>query len=404
MNKWYKIALLNLCILAFAGTLLRYKINFPLPFVEQGNLLFAHSHFAFNGWISFILYVIIIDYFTDSFKINSNFWNRFLWLYTIANYAMFISFIWQGYSPLSETIEIFTVLLSYVFAWKIFKSIPSAKQQLISTRFLKAGTIFLIISSLGTYALAYLFITRDIHEYWSHNAVYWYLHFQYNGWFTFAIIGFLIQRLEQSNFYNKLIAYRIYLLLVITCVPAYLLAALWHQRPVWVTVTNIISVLLQTASLYYLWKLLWTNRHSVYDNLPRISRWLLSLSISAFVIKVLLQFFSAHPLIGQLAYGYRSVVIGYLHLVFLAFVTLFMLGLLSAKKIIPLGSKTARWGLIAFTAGVFINELLLVLQGIFSIMETSEQYLSKYLFYNTLLLLIASISIFFSSLKRGTTD
>ena len=38
---------------------MRYKIAYYLPFIEQANFLHAHSHFAFSGWITQVLMVLM---------------------------------------------------------------------------------------------------------------------------------------------------------------------------------------------------------------------------------------------------------------------------------------------------------------------------------------------------------
>ena len=57
---WITIALLNLCIVASLGVLLRTKMIFPLEAVEFPNILEAHYHFAMNGWITFTLMVLMV--------------------------------------------------------------------------------------------------------------------------------------------------------------------------------------------------------------------------------------------------------------------------------------------------------------------------------------------------------
>ncbi|HRN44574.1 MAG TPA: hypothetical protein PLH20_07300, partial [Flavobacterium sp.] len=47
---WLKFSLLNLCLVAALGVLMRYKIGFEFPFFNQKNILHSHSHFAFSGW------------------------------------------------------------------------------------------------------------------------------------------------------------------------------------------------------------------------------------------------------------------------------------------------------------------------------------------------------------------
>jgi hypothetical protein len=51
------------------GVLMRYKIGFDFPYFSQKNIQHAHSHFAFAGWITHALYVLMI-HFVYKKKIN----------------------------------------------------------------------------------------------------------------------------------------------------------------------------------------------------------------------------------------------------------------------------------------------------------------------------------------------
>jgi hypothetical protein len=400
MKKWYYVALFNLVVLAFLGLVLRYKINFPLEVFEQKNLLHAHSHFAFNGWISFVLQLLILEEFTDDYNASPKFWNRFLISSTVVNYAMIVSFAWVGYAGISIVLSTAALWLSYVFAYKIYKAIPGKRKGKISTKFINASLFFLLISSLGPYALAIVIANKSPHQYWYHNALYFFLHFQYNGWFTFAVLGFLMKKLEQSPMFNTMQANRFFALLFYTCIPSYFLTALWHHRPVAVTALNVVTAVLQTTALFFLFQLLYKNMKNVYLNLPVICRWLYSLAIAAFILKVLLQFFSVHPELGQLAFGFRPIIIGYLHLIFLAFVTMFLLGLLSDKGIINLEYKISYAGLIVFAAGIIINEALLAVQGIASIYYLYMPNINILLFANTVVLVAGAILLFVAVKKN----
>src|SRR5215218_2509474 len=57
---WINLCLLNLCIVAFFGLLLRSKILFSIPFLDYRNVLSAHSHFAFAGWAGLSLITLLI--------------------------------------------------------------------------------------------------------------------------------------------------------------------------------------------------------------------------------------------------------------------------------------------------------------------------------------------------------
>src|SRR5215210_398988 len=188
MKKWYTVALFNLVVLALLGLTLRYKINFPLPIFHQENLLHAHSHFAFNGWIGFMLQLLILDEFADHYENAKRFWDRFFIASTLVNYAMIISFAWVGYAGVSIVLSTIALWLSYVFAYKMYKTLSSVENKKISIKFIKGSLFFLMLSSLGPYALAILIATKTGDAYSSHNALYFFLHFQYNGWFTFAVL------------------------------------------------------------------------------------------------------------------------------------------------------------------------------------------------------------------------
>lgn len=396
LKKWYKLALFNLFVLTLLGLILRYKINFSLPFIEQKNLLHAHSHFAFNGWISFLLQVLILDFFTQNYSIKQRFWDRFFIASTILNYAMIFSFAWQGYGLFSIIFSTLALIISYVFVYGIVQSLPKENINYISVWFIKASLFFLVLSSLGPYILAYIIANKNEHQYPYHNALYFFLHFQYNGWFLFAVMGFLIKKLELQEKYNKDHAKRFFVLLFITCIPSYLLTVLWHQTPFAVTVLNFITVAIEAIALFYGLLLLFKNYNITFKHLPIICRYYYSFAIAAFVLKVVLQIFSAHPRLGQLAFSFRPIIIGYLHLIFLVFVSLYLLGLLAEENIIPIKKFTAKLGLVLFSSGVIINEVLLAIQGVGSIFYWYLPSTTLMLFYNTFIMVAGSFLLYTS--------
>lgn len=82
-------------------------------------------------------------------------------------------------------------------------------------------------------------------------SVYWYLHFQYNGWFLFAVVGLIIHHLEIAKIYIKheKIIFRT---LAISCVPTYGLSVLWLDLPIWIFLLVIIGTTLQLLGSYRL--------------------------------------------------------------------------------------------------------------------------------------------------------
>jgi hypothetical protein len=400
MRKWYQVALFNLLVLTLLALIIRYKINFPLSFLEQKKLLHAHSHFAFNGWVSFLLQLLILEHFTEDYQRSRRFWNRFFLWSTIINYGMIISFALQGYAPISIALSTIGIILSYVFCFKIYRSLQRGYKQVISRSFVKASLLFLVLSSFGTYALAAVIATKNAHTFWYHNSLYFFLHFQYNGWFTFAVMGFLFKKMESAEGFNAKYARIFFILLAGTCIPSYLLTMLFLHTPSTVTVINVITVVLQAIGLVYLSLMLRSGFQLGFRSMPAVSRWLYSLSLCGFFLKILLQFFSAHPEIGQLAFAFRPIIIGYLHLIFLVFVSFYLLSLLAEQNVIPLRYSFGRGGLTIFSAGALLNELLLGLQGVASISYFHLPFIPILLFFVTIVIVAGGVFIFLSSLKN----
>jgi hypothetical protein len=148
------------------------------------------------------------------------------------------------------------------------------------------------------------------------------------------------------------------------------------------------------VALMYFIRILMGNVKHIFQKLPATSKWLFSLSFLAFGIKIFLQFFSAHPEIGLLAFTYRPVIIGYLHLVFLGFASLFLLAWLADTPLFEKHLKMGAWGLFSFAFLVFLNELLLAAQGVAAITGWFRVIqLNMALFVTTVLLFVSSMLI-----------
>ena len=103
----------------------------------------------------------------------------------------------------------------------------------------------------------------------------------------------------------------------------------------------------------------------IQANLSNGTLLLFLLAAFAMSIKFVLQLGSTVPEISKLAFGFRPIVIAYLHLVLLGVITIFLLGFLYAGQFF----STKLWlriGLILFVGGIFLNELILLIQGIAS--------------------------------------
>ncbi len=80
-------------------------------------------------------------------------------------------------------------------------------------------------------------------------------------------------------------------------------------------------------------------------------------------VKLLLQLGSVFPEISKLAFGFRPIVIAYLHLVLLAIISLYILIELALRRHIAQKFDPAIYGFAIF---IMLNELILGVQGVAS--------------------------------------
>ena len=134
-------------------------------------------------------------------------------------------------------------------------------------------------------------------------------------------------------------------------------------------------------------------------NLVPILRYILVFVSLALSIKLILQLGSTIPALSQLAFGFRPIVIAYLHLVLLAIISLFLLFYIYVNHFVTI-NKNIKKGLFIFSIGVFLNELVLAIQGVTSFSYTIIPYVNELLFAIALLLLLGIGTTTFYSIKK----
>lgn len=385
LQRFTKIALLNLLIVSFIGVILRYKIAFSLPFIDQKHLLHGHSHFAFAGWVTHALMVLLVAYLVE--QKDQSIYKRYRWVIIanlIAAYGMLVSFSLQGYGLFSIFFSNISIAVSYVFAFMFWKDLNTLSIKTVGHWWIKAALLFNVLSSLGAFSLAFMMVTKNLHQNWYLASVYFFLHFQYNGWFLFACLGLATDKFFSSV--STVILKRIFWLFALACVPAYILSALWLPIPLWVYIVVVFAAFSQLAGWVLFIQQLRKQLPDIRPTINKTVQWLLFLSSIALSIKLFLQLASTIPSLSTLAFGFRPIVIGYLHLILLGVITLFLLGFLLAEKHILQNLTTTR-GIKVFIAGIIINEILLMVQGIAAMTYTPVPLINE-------LLLVAACILF----------
>lgn len=399
MSFWLKLSVLNFLIVAVLGVLMRYKIAFSLPMLDQKHVQEAHSHFAFYGWITQCIYTFIADY--VSRQVNREKMKKYhllLILNAIAAYLMIPLFIWKGYFSASIAVSAAALLVCFAFFFFVLADLKQVKD--VVRPWFTAGLFFAVISSVGVFLLAYMMATKNIDQNTYLASTYYYLHFQYNGFFIFSCIGLLINSLNKIG---AEISFRenrtIFLLMFIGCIIGYGLSVLWAKLPVWLFIIIVIGTLLQTVGALKLYQLVKRNWVNAVQQWSPLQRFALMFAGFAFFVKILLQLGSNIPAVNQFAFGFRNIVIAYLHLVLLMCIAVFLMSQIfaSGKFII---SNPLKNGFKLLMTGIFLNEFVLGLMGVFSISYIAIPGANIMLLAVSVLMMLA-IAIIYFSLKNA---
>jgi hypothetical protein len=343
-------------LVGLLGVFLRFFFVIPVS-ANFRHIVHAHSHVALLGWVYIGLTTIIYKmYFTKAGP--GRVYKRIFWLTQVTIIGMLLTFPFTGYALLSISFSTLFLIASYLMAWFILKKTPPHHKSRNSFKLVKASIWYMVISSIGPWALGGIMGTLGSSSVWYKLSIYFYLHFQYNAWFILALLGILFYFLEQQNmecqkghfksFFRQLNA---------AVILSFFLSVLFTQ-PHWIFyLLGGAGALLQITAFHKLYKILrpfWKQlRFSPF------LKQLLSLTGILLIVKLLLQLFSAIPYFADLAYSFPDFVIAYLHWVFLGVVSIPLFVFLSHSGLLKL-PKFIFW---LYFAAFLITEALIFYKG-----------------------------------------
>lgn len=322
MLKFASIPLLFLFIGSLLGVFLRWQFITPTPGINYSFFLHGHSHIMFLGWVFNALYIgFITNHIVEK---ERKLFRLLFYGLQILVVGMLISFPLQGYGFYSILFSTLHTITAIVFSIAFF--IKTKYRTTPSAWYARTALIFFLISTVGPFALGYLMANGMGQTHWYYFAIYFYLHFQYNGLFLFGVFSLIFTLFENRNIpYSFQKAKKAGTILAATCIPAYFLSILWAKPGYIFNLIGGLTAFVQFIALGALLKLIAHNLDHLKKNFSKTSMLLSGIVLVALVLKLSLQLLSAFPFIAQMAYELRPVVIAYLHLVLLGVVSLSLL-------------------------------------------------------------------------------
>jgi hypothetical protein len=370
-DKWLSIALINLAIVALLGVVLRSKILFSIPGIDFKNILHAHSHFAFGGWITLCL-LILMTYEILPEKCYSK--QKYRWLLTGILFnavGMLLSFPIQGYAFFSILFSTLFIFVTYAFSWVFISDLIKYGSSKPVKLLCITALVSLSLSSVGPFTLAYMLATHSVNTLLYKDAIYTYLHLQYNGFFTLSVFALLIHKFYTSfSVAAKSTVARFAAALSLSVLPTLFLSYLWHFQSALIRSIAIAGCVLLVVTLYQ-FVLMLKYIDASTETMQPFAKKIGFLSMIAFALKTAVQTGIVFPAIGNEVFGDRPIIIGYLHLVMLGFITLYLLAHLVQAGYFEI-TGIPKSGIILFTCAVIANEVVLMTQGLAAMLMVSS--------------------------------
>lgn len=358
-RRMTQIAIAFFLLAAILGTMMRYIYLYEIPFLEYKNVLHAHSHTAMLGWGFTVLAGAFVFILLPA-KMVRKVYSIAFWGNVTAGAAMFFAFLYQGYGAVSIAFSTLHLVVAYYFAWHFLKELKTLPPTNAS-KFALWAVYWMLISTLGLWAIAPVSsLLGKLHPLYF-ASIQFFLHFQFNGWFTYGILALLFRYSEDRGRAIQL-PKGTFGILQLSLLLTYTLSITWSTPEDILFYLNSMGVVLQIIAFVLLAKG-FAKRVDFSIIEGRLAAWLLRLGLMSLAFKVIIQGAVALPFIAKVSYTIRNFVIGFIHLSMLGAFSLSVIALLLSRGLLPT-SNSAATGYRLLALGFILTEAILFIQGI----------------------------------------
>ncbi|MCH6232885.1 c-type cytochrome [Cognataquiflexum rubidum] len=327
-KPWMFWAVFFFLMASLFGLLMRYFLVGEVSFFEYKHILHAHSHLALLGWgYLLVTGALVFTYVKDAKRLQT--YKVLLGISVFTTLGMMLSFPFQGYGLYSITFSSLHLISSYFFAYFFLQDLCRHKES-TATRLVRFSIIWLLVSSLGLWAIGPVGATLGRLHPLYFMSVQWFLHFQLNGWFVYGFLGLLVCYL-QKNGWSIPVSKKSEWILHISLFLTYALAVSWSTPIKALFFINAAGVILQVIAYY---RILNPAFNQLFEGLKFPKNWIdrmLYIGMMSLVAKALIQAALIIPDVATIAYTIRMYVIGFVHLVMLGSIT-FGIGAFALKN------------------------------------------------------------------------
>ncbi len=361
IRGYWLVALIFWWVIATYGLLVRGHLAWPIDGFRYEYWLHAHSHAAFLGWLH-AGFMLLLTYALMPERLGRKSFRR-LFVFSQAMVAgMLISFPLQGYKGFSIAFLSLFLLGTYVWAFWFGKIPRETRRRFpLTFRLGRSAVWMMLLSGIAPWTLGPVMVMLGKKSIWYNLDIYFYLHFQYNGWFFLSLLALVAYLFEAKGmrFTGKFIL-RINRLLLCGVLIGYLTNTLWTKPPLWVNFLAMLSVFCEASGLWLLFRKLYGGLKTLHFN--SFQKQLFHIILFGLALKVIFQFTASCPYFAELAYRIRDLLIGYLHWVFLGIYSVFLLwwaGLQNIARLRPLFFRIFFAGFVWMDVLIFARGFLI---------------------------------------------
>ena len=363
MKKYIHASFLFFTLAAISGVWMRLYQQTPFTWIPYDNILHAHSHLALLGWIFIASFILYLTLFWKDIKQKKQAFFILFGLFS-ASSLMFLAFLYQGYGLYSIVLSTIHIFIEYWAAAFIIKHLKKQAIKAAVRYFVMGAIIALVLSSIGPFALGFISANGLKGHAIFELAIYFYLHFQYNGWLTLFLIGLFSTFLYKRNIpFNEPLLKKAFWIYFFALFPGFLLSVLWVHAGTAIEILAAIGSIAQWIAVLLILIALKGAFKQLKKQYSSLTWRMLIISFSLLFIKSTLELGLIYPDLADLVNTTRSVIIGYLHLTLLGFISIFILVQYQIHGITST-SRFAAYSFSVFFIGFALNELLLFLQAL----------------------------------------
>ncbi|PJJ09209.1 hypothetical protein CLU83_2545 [Flavobacterium sp. 1] len=394
-KSWILVCFVNFFIASLMGLLLRWMYVAPIAGVNFQFLMHGHSHVAMLGWVYLMLYCLIFHFFVPKESQQKPIYNQLFWITEIAVIGMMIDFPAQGYAFASILFSTLHIFCSYWFCYLIWKD--AKPTSFPEKRMLNTSLFFMVFSTLGVWCLGPAVGIMGKASAFYQIAIQFFLHFQFNGWFLFAVLSLFFKQSKLNIDEKKFRLF--YNLFVSSTVLTLALPVSWSlSNPIFYWI-NAIGIVIQLFSAMLFIQLIQSQFQAFFNPLSSLEKMVYRFALLSLALKIIIQLAVLVPELAQVSHEIRNFVIGYIHLTMLGIITGFLFGFALQNDFLNSQNKIQKLGIYIFLLGFVATEILLFLQGTWLLLKSGAfpNYYQNLFFLSIFLpagLLLLTIGIF----------